>query len=119
MKLGKKDKEKELMKAKKLIEEAEAINKQKEEQAKPTPIVTSTPKAVEATEPTEVNEEPVPKPSKKEVEELKQSVDYYTKNYRGLFNPNDNPIQTINPMDAEIANLLFGILQELRMIRQG
>ncbi len=57
-------------------------------------------------------------PTPEEIAEIKEQMDYYGKNYRGLINPVDLPSQTINPVEAEIASLLFGILQEIRKLRE-
>ena len=53
----------------------------------------------------------MPKPTAEELTEIKEQVDYYNKNYRGLFSFE-------NPLPSEMANLLFAILQEIRKLRE-
>lgn len=103
----KENKEQELEKAKKLLEEAAELEKLKAEQSQSTPVIATGTQAAEQ-----------PQPTKEELSILSKHVEYYSKNYRGIFNPAENPAQIVNPMDAEIASLLFGILQELRAIKE-
>lgn len=93
-----------LAEARKLIEDAEKLETEVKKQQEVTPIIDTAAS----------HKQPTPT----EIKEIEEQAKYYQDNYRGIFNPTETPAVTTAPMDAEIASLLFGVLQELRKIKE-
>jgi len=107
--------EKELIKAKKELAEKAKIEKMKAEQQKPEEIVETNNELPNP--PEELNTPEAPTISEEELQKIKEQVEYYNKNYRGIFTPTDFAwSKPADPIYCETNSLLFGILQELRAL---
>ena len=97
----------ELEKAKKIVKKHEEVEALKKEQAQPTPTIE-----------TNAEVKQMPKEQAQEItEKLQENITYFQNNYAGLFEPKDLT-QVGSTGDAVQASILFGILSELKKIRE-
>ena len=94
-----------LAEAQKLVEEHKKLEQEIQQQKEQVSVIETKPQKAAA-------------PNPQEIKELEEQVHYYASNYRGIFNPAELPSVSQQPMQAEIACLLFGCLTELKKIRE-